>query len=636
MCEQLVYTSAPRTLDGSGFGVLARSAGWPADPGRSAADGFPAVVSFLPQGATHRMTGGAPPQCLALYDVGGQRVAVRKTYRGGDDMGRPGNFLAHGLLDSSGRLTAHDVFALWDADLPWRELPAGLLPTADLPSVPVAHGRYDGAALPHRRAGRARGSSDGAAVAARIALALSAGRADTLPSLLPLLVAAVLGRARHGRPVTVEVDDPLDGVLLVGGLLAVLPDALAARLTFSTFEKNPAGSGVDVAVADTRFAVAPTAAGASAGAVVSVPQRQVRLELAVDAERHAAAELVSAWLSEDVTALRAARSAETVADLLDWARLRRSSRLPAADLTDEELVLLVRSPLAAEWLRQPPNRAVLLDSVATGHRGHIEAVGVALRRGRLPAAARADLVGELLDRAVTSTLAGPDHTAAAAGLVRLLETLEVEPERIALAVVAAADERLAAGRTVPFTQLWPHLQRAAADLPAQVRRRWLDVPGVATAAAADWSALTDTLVEHFLSAPRTGWQRPMSRLLREHPAEVGQVADRLLAAGGEAEQLLAALLGVAVPAQLRHVAVALLSCPHLPRGFVLTELLGAPELSPADRHALLTGMWPQIAAQAGIPDQVAALLVPAPEPPVSPGCGGRRWWRGRRSRPPGG
>jgi hypothetical protein len=111
-CPQLIYTSARRTLRGSGLGVLAHSAAWPAELGLDQRRLGGLVRA--PQRDTH----GVATTELGLIRRGGGTVLYRKGDGGTDSSGRRGNYLVHLLWDATGTLTPRELPLLmrWSAE----------------------------------------------------------------------------------------------------------------------------------------------------------------------------------------------------------------------------------------------------------------------------------------------------------------------------------------------------------------------------------------------------------------------------------------------------------------------------------------------------------------------------------------
>lgn len=135
--EQLVYTSARRTLEGTGFGVLAHSAGWPEHLG----------LTGRSLGRLVAAPGGDGDDVALLRQDGGT-LLCRKQSGGEDALGRSGNYLVHLLWDPRGQLTLREVLPPAGGALldpvdglePTRELPRCALPLQrrqPLPAVDV-------------------------------------------------------------------------------------------------------------------------------------------------------------------------------------------------------------------------------------------------------------------------------------------------------------------------------------------------------------------------------------------------------------------------------------------------------------------------------------------------------------------
>lgn len=124
-CEQLVYTSARRTLEGTGFGVLAHSPGWPAHLG----------LTGRTLGRLAAAPAGPGDEVALLHREGGALV-YRKRSSGEDAMGRSGNHLVHLLWDPLGELTLREVVALVEGGALLDDA-SGVEPTTELPQLRV-------------------------------------------------------------------------------------------------------------------------------------------------------------------------------------------------------------------------------------------------------------------------------------------------------------------------------------------------------------------------------------------------------------------------------------------------------------------------------------------------------------------
>lgn len=135
-CEQLRYTWAERRLDGSGpgFGVVLRSAGWPAalldDPD------LRELVTGLPIGA-RRLDAEFPTSFLSHRRWEGGAVLVAKRPVGTDGAGRPGNYAVHALFDPGATLGALDLEPLLTAGYFSLERRVDGEPDADAPALQV-------------------------------------------------------------------------------------------------------------------------------------------------------------------------------------------------------------------------------------------------------------------------------------------------------------------------------------------------------------------------------------------------------------------------------------------------------------------------------------------------------------------
>ncbi|MCZ2826658.1 MULTISPECIES: GAP1-N2 domain-containing protein [unclassified Modestobacter] len=127
-CAQLVYTSASRTLEGPGFGVVQLSPDWPAAVGDSRATLGP-LISL------------GTGESFGLRHAADGRIAYRTVPAGTDAFGRPGNHLVHLLWDGDGRLTPRDVLAFRSAGGFLDGLPVEAEPSREMPAVEVPSAR---------------------------------------------------------------------------------------------------------------------------------------------------------------------------------------------------------------------------------------------------------------------------------------------------------------------------------------------------------------------------------------------------------------------------------------------------------------------------------------------------------------
>jgi len=214
---QLHYTSARKGPTGrSGFQFVAETPGLP--PGVRAA-----VTPFM----AYRPPPDAPlsptpkelerfPVALSYDRVGGRALLVRSRYLGQDYSGRQGNFFAHAVVAEPEELEGLRPIELWQAEI-WAEQPGDgeLAPLEDLPP--------------------------GSGVSPET-LAERLAAENSYPLLVRLVDTAVAALDRgHGRLVLVCRDaEPI--VHWIAVLSYSLPAAVAARLSFTTFTADPAGT----------------------------------------------------------------------------------------------------------------------------------------------------------------------------------------------------------------------------------------------------------------------------------------------------------------------------------------------------------------------------------------------------------
>jgi GTPase-associated protein 1, N-terminal domain type 2 len=202
-CPQLVYTSARRVLTGSGFGVLARSAGWPAQlgyDGRKLGD----LVSYVPP------QGEEDVEHYGLIRRDGGALLYRKASAGTDAIGRPGNFVVHLVWDPTGSLTPRELPAL--VKRPVEQL-VSLSPTADLEEAVLRTSSAVRLELDE---------ADGQAVAVAVDCLLDREGEVSLPLLLPsgrptleVVFHAVPWRLLTGVSCVVGTDRPQDSARLM-------------------------------------------------------------------------------------------------------------------------------------------------------------------------------------------------------------------------------------------------------------------------------------------------------------------------------------------------------------------------------------------------------------------------------------
>ncbi|MEU2349884.1 hypothetical protein [Modestobacter sp. NPDC049651] len=205
-CAQLVYTSASRTLEGPGFGVVQLSADWPAEVGDS-------------RSTLGALIGADAGESFGLLHAAGGRIAYRKVPAGTDAFGRPGNHLVHLLWDGAGRLTPRDVLALRRDGGFLDALPADAEPTRELPPAEVPSAR-------------------------RSVPALSADDVDALlPGVAAVLAAVAAGAGTVGLP-----ERTPSGCDVAEVVFGVLPRALASAVSLHVGAASTMGDTATVQV----------------------------------------------------------------------------------------------------------------------------------------------------------------------------------------------------------------------------------------------------------------------------------------------------------------------------------------------------------------------------------------------------
>ncbi|MGY1823314.1 GAP1-N2 domain-containing protein [Geodermatophilus sp. SYSU D00079] len=216
---QAVYTSAPRTLEGPGFGVFAHSPDWPAEVGRTR-KALGALVGFTPDAG----------EAFGLVHRGAGRLLYRKVAARADGFGRPGNYLVHLLWDDGDRLGLRELLALRRTGRFIDALDADAVPTAELPPLRVPP-------------------------AERTVPALTAEDVDALTPCLALLLAALADGAGE---VTLPRRAP-SGREVADVVAAVLPRALTAGVSLTA---DPQADDADTAAVTMVLGSAPGAATA--------------------------------------------------------------------------------------------------------------------------------------------------------------------------------------------------------------------------------------------------------------------------------------------------------------------------------------------------------------------------------------
>ncbi|MGK5112049.1 hypothetical protein [Geodermatophilus sp. CPCC 205506] len=343
-CPQAVYTSAPRTLEGPGFGVFAMSADWPAEVGRTR-KALGALVGFRPDDG----------EAFGIVHRDGGRVLYRTVDASADGFGRPGNYLVHLLWDGAGRLGVRELLALRRTGRFLDGLAEDAVPTDELPPLKVP-------------------------AAGRTLPALPADEVDPLtPCLAQLLarLAAGSGSCRLPRrtPSGREVADLL---------FDVLPRALVAPVSLHSGPQADDGDAAAVTVE-----LAATAAGPAAGAADTERARTLLEEASkgeLPPDDVGDLHRLDAWLFADAWAERdaAALTADQLACVLEseaapgWlARAGNAAATIALAGTDPRVGSALRAaagrhPEVSERVRGQALTA-LLDEVFDGAEGPAEA-----------------------------------------------------------------------------------------------------------------------------------------------------------------------------------------------------------------------------------------------------------------------
>ncbi len=299
-CEQLVYTWGEQTFtspDG-GFGVVGRSEGWPPQL-------LTGWYSYIPMQAVQELERQPGPVTLTRANTPFGTLVTHKRPLGDDPSGRPGNYIVHALLDPSRRLGAREALALYRHPLfadGWTSRATRLLPAVDVPALPARP-----EPLPQ----------------------------ELMKTVLPALLEAVLLHDRTGLQVGLELADEAEGVAALQHLAAALPPRLAARLTFSTYERQPPTDWAMVTLINRPF----LELGVPVDLPLITPDRAA-LPPARRTEREAAVELAQTYLEG-----RQLSPSLAIADSLDAVRRAlaydRSAAMPVEELSADQLADIV-------------------------------------------------------------------------------------------------------------------------------------------------------------------------------------------------------------------------------------------------------------------------------------------------------
>ncbi|MCZ2839907.1 GAP1-N2 domain-containing protein [Modestobacter sp. VKM Ac-2985] len=291
-CPQLVYTSASRTLEGPGFGVVQLSPDWPAEVGDSRATLGPLIA--LGDG-----------ESFGLRHTAGGRIAYRKVQAGTDAFGRPGNHLVHLLWDGAGRVTPRDVLAFRSGGGFLDGLPAEAEPSRGAPAVEVPSARRS----------------------------LPALTADDVDALLPH-VAAVLAAVAAGAGVVGLPARTASGRDVAELVFGVLPRALASAVALHVGTASALGDAAAVRVhvgpevPNDLLSEGPVPDGQDTARARALLEAAAKKELCSDNVRKL--ETLDRWLFADT-----------------W------TGLDPASLTPVQLVAVLESEKAGWWLSSP-------------------------------------------------------------------------------------------------------------------------------------------------------------------------------------------------------------------------------------------------------------------------------------------
>lgn len=581
VCEQLIYTSAARTLKGSrGFGVVAHSIGWPAE--WLDRDGpLTNLFDFLPQGATTLLDSLPPPHSLLRCRVEGRVVVGRKVHVGVDSTNRPGNYLVHLLYPVSGSLTALETLALWEGEYPLCSTPDTLEPSPHLSQLTLQ--------LPPTPPPPPLLSSDEEGL--RV---LSEG------------IEGVLAIPRTGRRVVVEALHSQDGWGVLYRICATLPLGLTRDLTFSTYERDPDRMGLDLVVTLPQF---QRTAPSSDTYFVALESPRSHLGERGEEERELAERLAAANLRGE-NPLSSSASTTVRGVLQEWRRLSTLSKSPAL-LTQEEITdLLLTTP---SWVDMPGSWSVLSRLLTTpppaGVLELLSALLVAVPHSE-SALVRAGMREYALSLGSTFMLSGT--TEGTRVCIKLLESVggdcrELERNVVVLAGEEAINDTLSGQH---LSRLWKQIITHSDRLDSVAIRAILHHPQSTKLLAREWSLLAAFAVKETLLYPLKSPLEGVQKLGIRYPNEVVNTALELIPKYPESE-----VLGILLKTfPLQEVLERVLSTNSISIGAPLVALAQIPL---DQRMQLLHSCWPLLATQAQIPKSVSDCLRPVE--PFDPG-----------------
>lgn len=297
-CERLLWTWNQVTLadTGTGYGPVARSAGWPFKDRADSTGGLGSRTRYLPTEAAALLADHAAPIAVSLTTIREGKLLLHKEFLGEDAFGRNSRWLVHALLDRSNQLHPADALAAEAAGLLNADVPSeGMAIQTDLAPVELSMAPPPVAALDRHE--------------------------QLLTRLLPGIL-LVRQEPQHG-PVVLWARRSSDIIGLITSLIAVLPRAFSASLSFSTFEARPGQADLELIGAVEPFSTDP---------------RKEPDQLWIDLVENATNLPSPTGDEADVTTelLAAARAGQrppdglaTFAELLAWARDRIGHRVVA-------------------------------------------------------------------------------------------------------------------------------------------------------------------------------------------------------------------------------------------------------------------------------------------------------------------
>jgi GTPase-associated protein 1, middle domain len=297
-CERLLWSWNQVTLaeTGAGYGPVQRSAGWPFKDRSDSTGGLGSRTRYLSPGAESLLTQHPAPAALSLTVISEGHLLVRKEFLGEDAFGRNSRWLVYAVLDPAQQLHPADVLAAQASGLLHAEVDkGGIAVRTDLPALQVPHAPPP---LPN--------------------LDL---HEQLLTRLLPGLM--LVRQEPTLGPIVVWARSTDDVTALLTSLIAVLPRAFSAALTFSTFDAKPGRAGCELVGAIEPFSLDPRQEPDQLW--IDLVESATNLPPPAPDEQSVATELLDAARSGQ----RPPDDVAAVEELVDWARSRAVSRAAA-------------------------------------------------------------------------------------------------------------------------------------------------------------------------------------------------------------------------------------------------------------------------------------------------------------------